>query len=280
MVALLTALGFKHALDESEFDKITKGLFEGLPNPREAYIRDGSCELMLERRRNMGPFSLVLRLPHMGGDPMDSLLPMVRETAGRRLTRVRMTEPRQGVFLMTAADTKTKEQITFYPTAVQPIFQQNPAAPEGPLLLDGTYAVYALSADAEVILGNETNTQKMADQWQNAASPAERDGLLKERLLKEDALSVVDAYFVEQAEPATYQLMGVIAHVDKLLNPVTEEWVYRLFVRINSEGYGVYIHPEMLVGEPRVGRRFKGKVTFFGMMNPKELSADRDNGFY
>ena len=103
---------------------------------------------------------------------------------------------------------------------------------------------------------------------------------IEERLQREDLYSVLDGFFAPLGAGHRYAVLGEILYVDKMMNPLSNEWVYRLEVRTSGSSIGLYIHPRDLVGEPKKGFRFQGECVLMGMFDPEALLDDRDRGFY
>ena len=103
---------------------------------------------------------------------------------------------------------------------------------------------------------------------------------IHERLKYEDIYTILDGFFVQRGHTNAYSMLGEIRYVDKMMNPQTEEWVYRLQVKILGAVLGVYINPKDLVGQPEKGRRFQGEVFLQGIACPEQLLLDEDRGFF
>lgn len=92
--------------------------------------------------------------------------------------------------------------------------------------------------------------------------------VISHRIQREDILSIVDTYFMPYGiECDQYSLMGEITEVCLQTNPVTGETVYLLSVCSNDLTFDICINTIDLVGEPKVGRRFKGTVWLQGFIN-------------
>lgn len=90
---------------------------------------------------------------------------------------------------------------------------------------------------------------------------------LSKRILKEDVFSLVDSYFMPfGVECDQYSIMGEIEEVALETNYLTEEKVYILDINCNGLPVTVGINAEDLVGEPMIGRRFRGNVWLQGLV--------------
>ncbi len=89
--------------------------------------------------------------------------------------------------------------------------------------------------------------------------------VVSRRIRKEDIYSIVETSFIPYgSESDNYSILGYINHVDKLTNSYTKEEFYVLNVECNEMNYDVCIHVDDLLGEPAVGRRFRGNVWMQG----------------
>ncbi len=85
------------------------------------------------------------------------------------------------------------------------------------------------------------------------------------RARKEDVFSIVETTFIPYgAESDVYNILGIIEKVKLLKNKDTGEDVYVLSVLCNGIYMDVCINAGDLLGEPAVGRRFRGIVWIQG----------------
>jgi hypothetical protein len=89
--------------------------------------------------------------------------------------------------------------------------------------------------------------------------------MVTDRLTREDIYSVVDSCFMPQGvECDIYQIVGDIVDVEKLENLLTDEFIYDLTVSCNDMIFHVGIGTDDIEGEPKPGRRFKGRIWMQG----------------
>ena len=89
--------------------------------------------------------------------------------------------------------------------------------------------------------------------------------VVSRRIRKEDIYSIVETSFIPYgSESDNYSILGYITNVEKLTNSFTKEEFYVLTVECNEMNYDVCINTEDLLGEPLVGRRFRGNVWLQG----------------
>lgn len=95
--------------------------------------------------------------------------------------------------------------------------------------------------------------------------------LLSRRIRHEDILSIVDSYFMPHGiESDHYSVLGEIMDCKLLENEMTGEKVYAMELLCNDMSFGLCINQRDLLGEPRVGRRFKGIVWMQGSIKYKD----------
>ena len=92
------------------------------------------------------------------------------------------------------------------------------------------------------------------------------------RIMKEDLYSVIDSCFMPcGVECDQYSIIGEIKELQKIKNIYTKEDVYLLQVECNDLNLLVCINSKDLLGEPAVGRRFKGQIWMQGSLNFQEI---------
>lgn len=92
--------------------------------------------------------------------------------------------------------------------------------------------------------------------------------MVSRRLVKEDVYTIVESCFMPYGiECDQYSIIGEIKNVRIMTNRITLEEVYNLAVECNDIMFNVGIHKKDLLGEPMVGRRFKGQIWMTGKLN-------------
>lgn len=88
------------------------------------------------------------------------------------------------------------------------------------------------------------------------------------RIVKEDVFSLVDSFFMPFGiETDKYSVLGEIINVNKPVNPVTGEELYLLRVVVSDMEFDICMNKADLLGEPEIGRRFKGNIWLQGIIN-------------
>lgn len=92
--------------------------------------------------------------------------------------------------------------------------------------------------------------------------------MVSRRVYEEDLYTIVDTFFMPYGiECDQYQIMGNIQNYTKVRNLVTGEYVYQLNLECNDLKFDVCINEKDLMGDPEIGRRFKGNIWLQGKIN-------------
>ena len=88
---------------------------------------------------------------------------------------------------------------------------------------------------------------------------------ISRRIQNEDILSIVSSTFMPYGiESDQYSILGDIIDMAEEKNRLTKEKIYCLKVRCNDMIFDVCINEKDLMGEPAIGRRFKGNIWMQG----------------
>ena len=91
--------------------------------------------------------------------------------------------------------------------------------------------------------------------------------IISKRVMTEDILSIVRSTFMPYGiESDQYSILGEIVDFTKMENNLSHEKSYGLKVLCNDIIFDVCIHEDDLLGEPEIGRRFKGDVWMQGSL--------------
>lgn len=155
-----------------------------------------------------------------------------------------------------------------------------------------TATLSGLSLEGKILLPinkNETQIQKKEKMTQNrnhllaAAREGDEDAIesltledidmysmLSRRIMNEDILSIVDSYFMPYGiESDQYSVLGEILNVYYTKNNITEDRICIMTLDTNDLIYDICINEKDLLGEPLVGRRFKGTIWLQGSVRVK-----------
>lgn len=95
---------------------------------------------------------------------------------------------------------------------------------------------------------------------------------ISRKILKEDVFSLVDTFFMPYGiECDQYSILGEIEEVQLEQNRLTQEEIYVLGLNCNGISLTICINAMDLMGEPLVGRRFKGTIWLQGRLDYMSL---------
>lgn len=96
---------------------------------------------------------------------------------------------------------------------------------------------------------------------------------ISRKIQKEDVFSIVDTYFMPYGvECDHYSVLGEIMECSKARNNITGEEIFLLKICCNELTFDVAINIIDMLGEPQVGRRFKGTIWLQGFINFPDYS--------
>jgi hypothetical protein len=99
--------------------------------------------------------------------------------------------------------------------------------------------------------------------------------MVSRRAKKEDIYSIVDTSFIPfGSESDNYSIIATITECNLLVNDFTKEEVYDLQLVCNDLNFRLCINKQDLLGEPVVGRRFKGNIWMQGSIAFSEQVKD------
>ncbi len=170
---------------------------------------------------------------------------------------------------------------------VQNISEVYRATSGGMYLPKGTSVLSALSIDGKIILPVEQPEASASTEIDRMISrsnlfSAARDGeakaienltmedmdlysILSGRLVDEDLLSIIETSMMPFGiESDQYAVVGEIFDISYIKNLITGEMMFVLSINAKDIIYEVCINESDLLGEPQVGRRFKGKIWLQG----------------
>ena len=91
---------------------------------------------------------------------------------------------------------------------------------------------------------------------------------LSKRIMKEDILSIVETSFMPYGiESDQYMVIGEILNCIKSENNITKEVIWIMTLNCNDLIFDICINEKDLIGEPKAGRRFKGRIWMQGRIN-------------
>ncbi|MFV0528408.1 MAG: DUF3881 family protein [Lachnospiraceae bacterium] len=91
--------------------------------------------------------------------------------------------------------------------------------------------------------------------------------MISKRIQNEDVFSIVDSYFMPYGmECDQYNVLGEIVDCVTFKNTITSEEVVQITVNCSDIEFDICINRADLLGEPKVGRRFKGVIWLQGQL--------------
>lgn len=91
---------------------------------------------------------------------------------------------------------------------------------------------------------------------------------ISKRILTDDIYTLVDSFFMPYGvESDQYSILGEIEEVNLEKNYLTEEELYVMLVNCNGLPITLCINKADILGEPQIGRRFKGDIWLSGVIN-------------
>ena len=91
--------------------------------------------------------------------------------------------------------------------------------------------------------------------------------MISRRIATDDVFTIVDSYFMPYGiECDQYNVMGEILDMMSFKNILTGEDIYQLTIESNDMQFVICINKKDLLGEPKVGRRFKGILWLQGQL--------------
>ena len=96
--------------------------------------------------------------------------------------------------------------------------------------------------------------------------------MISRRILTEDVYSIVETSFIPfGSESDNYTILGIIKEVIPHINSFTGETCTEMLVNCNGFDFYIGINDNDLLGEPLVGRRFKGEIWLQGTVEFEKL---------
>ena len=298
MIRFLSAIGMSQYCEPQKLEELIRTQLADPDCELRTYLRKDSGCLQFELMKNMGPFGLNIIGLKVNKETVTGFFPMVRELRGDRYRECEIKEERPGCFYMNGLEEVSGEGVKMLLTSGFGLFDHG----ELRARQEWRYSRYGLSVAGKILLGVERDEEELEamdeeEMWRrdllNRALQGDEDAIeeaedfaesteeeIRDRLRFEDIYTILDGFFMQRGSLNQYSMLGEIQYVDKMMNPKTEEWVYRLQVKILGTSLGVYINPKDLVGQPAKGRRFQGEILLQGMACPELLLLDKNRGFF
>ena len=176
--------------------------------------------------------------------------------------------------------------LIYYLQNISECFQ----ATEGKMFVKkGTTVLSALSTEGKIILpieqvdtSRQSHLRQMLKRSNLISAAKEGDeeaienltmedidlySMLSRRVINEDILTIIDTSMMPFGiESDQYAVIGEIFDINHAKNMITGENLWILSVNSKDILYDVCINEKDLIGEPQIGRRFKGKIWMQGLI--------------
>ena len=91
---------------------------------------------------------------------------------------------------------------------------------------------------------------------------------VSQRLVSEDVFSIVETYIMPYGiECDHYSIMGEILELQSITNEYSKEEIYVMKLNVNELTFDICVPAGKTIGDPAVGRRFKGNMWLQGRIN-------------
>lgn len=282
----LRAIGFSQTMTRKELDTILKKMV--LENDRQEVVREEDESAFVEIKKKFGPnmgiilygemdrdgFHEKCYFPYLEADEISTTEDLMVEQNGSGDTYSAACEdPRVGVTLIfhlqnVAALKREQKRGGLMQKEQGTIFTG--LCLEGKILLpiyrntmqmacerESTSKRKSLLADARK--GDEEAIESLTLEDMDTYS------MISKRIQTEDVFSIVETFFMPYGiECDKYQIMGRIIDYRKIENEYTREKMYLMTLECNDIHLDICINSKDLLGEPDIGRRFKGVIWLQG----------------
>lgn len=290
MHAFLKSVGFSRVESKKDMDAILKDVLQNYDTKK--IVDDGKHHSFVEISKEYaydcgitvcgeydedGEFQMEYSHPYFAGGQITTYEDVsIERHAGKQSYAGGCDDLRLGItlifYLINAADYLNSRRKDADP-ALRP-----------PLRLSG------LASEGMILLPVRKDPEKEArekDSWKQKSSllAAAREGdeeaiesltmedidtyaMISRRIAREDVLTIVDNYFMPYGlECDQYSILGEITDVSSTVNTFTGEKLLQMSIVCNDVPLDVCINARDLMGEPEIGRRFKGQIWLQGMIS-------------
>lgn len=284
----LRSIGFSNLANRKDMDALLQEVMSSCDERSAVRLKNGNA--FVEYRREFAPGCGLMVCGEMdeSGFHQDYYFPYYRtETISSYADIVVEKHAGKDSFAGVCEDVRIETSLIFYVTnAVR--YQKE--IMQTPLIKNTSVSLTALSTEGKILLPVKKNAnQTLLDMEEVSARSnliaAARNGdesaiesltmedidtynMVSRRILTEDVFSIVDTFFMPFGmECDHYQIMGEIQSVKKVKNTRTKECLYQMQLLCNNVQMDVCINESNLLGDPDVGRRFKGDIWMQGYIH-------------
>lgn len=288
MHSYLRAIGFSKLIDESEAEKLLEEVFKDFSQRK---IAKDEHNVFIEMDKEYGPDMGIILCGNLDkeGFHRQYYFPYYKGSGITTTEDVTIEKRVNGdSFAGVCEDSRVGVSLIFY--------LQNPADYQKEKLFNqlfgrkSTLTLSGLSTEGMILLPVRKDSEQddlrkkdLAQRKQLISAAKNGDpeaiesltiedmdlySMLSRRVYEEDLYSIVDTFFMPYGiECDQYQIMGNINYYAKVRNPVTKEYVYQMNLECNDINFDICINEADLMGNPEVGRRFKGSIWMQGTVN-------------
>lgn len=292
MHSFLRAIGFSELKKEAELEELLAEVYRDFEHKDVAKLDNGVfIEMEKEFAADMGiklcgvldqsGFHRQYYFPYLKGSSITTEIPVMIEKRvdGESYAGV-CEDPRLGVsliFYLQNAASYCRESFFGDLFGRKTTTMFSGLSTNGMILLPGRKANEAAE---NLENGSQQNLLKR-NQLMNAAKNGDPEAIesltiedmdlysmVSRRIDHEDVYSIVDTFLMPYGiECDQYQIMGNILYVEKVRNKNTNEEIYQIKLECNNMEFDICINKKDLMGEPEIGRRFKGIIWMQGKVN-------------
>ena len=286
----LKAIGFDKIQSKKELKELLKKTEDECNHQIiVSYNEDADyCELQKEYGQGIGiilcgeldemeQFEMDYYFPYFEGSGITTCSDVMVERRKERESYVGICEdPRVGITLIfhlqNGVEYMREKQLQLLP-------EVNTSVTFSGLALSGKILLPISKSEQQVL--NEQKNFQNRQELLNAARNGDQDAIetltlddmdlytkVSRRLVYEDVFSIVDTYFMPYGvECDMYSIMGEILAVRRRINTVTGTELYQMKLNVNELQFDVCVPAAETMGEPEIGRRFKGTIWLQGYLN-------------
>lgn len=286
----LKAIGFGNLHTKKELKKILKQVEENFTHQMVVSYNESTeyCELQKEYGQDIGitlcgeldeeeNFDADYYFPYFEGSGITTYTDVIVEKRIEKEQYVGICEdPKVGISLIFHLQNGV-EYIKEKRMGL--ISNTNTAVTFSGLALSGTILLPVKKSEEQI--QNERESSKNRKNLLNAARSGDQTAIetltlddidtysrVSRRLMSEDIFSIVDTYFMPYGvECDLYSIMGEILAVRERKNHLTGESLYQMKLNVNELQFDICVPKKEVLGEPEMGRRFKGTIWLQGYLN-------------
>jgi len=283
----LRAIGFSEIKSKKELRKLLNDVVTGSDLYYNIHTEDGNT-LVEYTRQFAGPCGITLRgeIEEENNLTLDFYYPILKGSVvstGEDLTIERHTDKES--FAAVCEDVRVGVSLIFYMTngveymkhlSKKTYNSRGNVTRLSGLSLDGMILL-PIKKDAKELMKvqqeKKERSQKIAAAKEGSEEAIESLTLqdldtytaISQRILKEDVFSLVDTYFMPYGiECDQYSVLAEIEEINTYENYITDEDIYVMTLNCNELKFDICINKKDLLGQPEVGRRFKGNIWLQG----------------